>query len=340
MKHENLYRRGNAWYYRFKMHGRDTPYRGSCFTHRLDEAKKVLRQKMAEAEAQPTAATVATSRHVSLDALKAWDIRRATLLGSKTIETTVVTFWDRLARMFSHAGEITADTLANYASTMLDRGYKPQTIKRDLQAAVRAYEWAADRDPTLPRLGKLAKLKSAPVGKRKGVPVPLDKVEPLLSALKRPARIHATIFLMTGLRFTEFRRVLPAWFVVSKGEHFLCLPEGLTKNGKARRIGLDPALHALMIEALPFAVDYRKAWATASKRAGLAKAVMARDLRHTFASTMAPFDSHGVDLVMGHQPGQSGSSTRYYQHGDDERLAKLARATFKTLGFALHLCTA
>ena len=337
---ENLYLRGNAWYYRFEFRGRE--FRGSCFTHDVRLAKKTLREKMAEAEANPDATSVATTRFTTTAQMAAHDIDRARLKRSSeaVIASTITRYWDRLGVAFAHAGEITRDALHVYARRMIDHGLAPQTVKRDLWAAKRGYEYAQGLDPTLPALGKLPELKVDEPGKGKGVPVPLDDVKRFLEACQGRARDHAIILLMTGLRISEFRRLGEVmWFGSerSAASRMFLLEAKQTKNGRRRYVGVSHVLWLVIRRSAPYTISNNSAWRTASKRAGLSKAMMARDLRHIYASALAPFDSYGVDLTMGHAPGLPGTSTRWYQHADEDRLRRLAAEAERVFSFAIDL---
>ena len=134
---------------------------------------------------------------------------------------------------------------------------------------------------------------------------------------------------MTGLRGEEARRVLWTWV---DGE-LLRMPEGATKNGKPRVVGLSPrALEILRRRAGTVSPAWSDAplfpqgsYATtvraASRRAGLSRALTLRDLRHTWSTYAAREDLVGAAQALGHD---DTVNLRHYQTAQGERAVAAA----------------
>jgi hypothetical protein len=340
-KHENLDKRGNTWYYRFKMHGNPLPFRGSCFTHDLREAKRVLREKMAEAQKTPNVVTVATTRYMKLTAMREWDFRRARLAGSEqqTIDTGLGPVWKRLCVSFDHAGEMTSDKLAAYCLRHQERGISNQTLKRDLWAAKRGYEYACETDPTLPPLGKLPTLGKSSPGKARGQELSLELIVAWLAHLKPAPQAKALIGLCTGIRAEELERYEASWLtspvVDGTVAWVLTLPDEATKGKRSRQIVICREVADLLIGYAPFKINYRRAWHTASTRVGLLKPVSMRDLRTTFATAMGEYDYPATKRMMGHAYGADDEVAMLYQRAGIARLRRLAEHAAKHFADAL-----
>jgi len=327
----NLVMRGDVYVYRMMEEGKVR--RISLNTRNYREALEKYREILArghEGFVDLDVTPGASRKIVSWEKMRNWDLDRASVASRyKDVEKGLGSSWNRLQRFFPDASAVNNDSLGAYARQQLEAGISSATIKRDLYAIMRGYEWAQQTLPSLPTFKKRIKIAKSPKGLASGrfiESATLAKIVRMLSPL--PAQ-KLVLALTTGIRSEEYIRLQKSWIrahrVAGKLVAFIDLPEGMTKNGRARSIPLLPVLQGFVMSGPNFKINYRKAWTTAAKKVGLERLAM-RDLRHTFATTMAPFDKYGVDLIMGHVDPADGVSMRY-QHGSDERLHKICLAT-------------
>lgn len=216
------------------------------------------------------------------------------------------------------AWSVTPEQLQLAAQAMLDHGYKPSAVNRDLSALGSAYRWARQRrlcartfeSPTL-------KVRRFEEGIRR-VHVEREQLDALRArALAFPDRrfgVFVSLLIDTGARKSELleRR----WGEVDAERCQILAP--VTKNGTPRVLFFQPASAELMrrvfprrpADALVFEgrvpgqpISFRRAWVTATSEAGLAGLHM-HDVRHAAAASLL---RAGVTLpvaaqVLGHDP--------------------------------------
>lgn len=198
------------------------------------------------------------------------------------------------------AWDITSEQLQTAAQAMLDHGYKPSAVNRDLSALGSAYRWArekrlAPRGFRSPTLG-VQRFEEA----IRRVHVEQADIEGLRArAAVFPDRrfgVFVALLIDTGARKSELleRR----WSEIDLDRCEVLAP--ITKNGTPRILFFQPATAELMRrvftkrppEALVFEgrvpghpISFRKAWATATRESGLPDLHM-HDVRHAAAASL------------------------------------------------------
>lgn len=233
------------------------------------------------------------------------------------------------------AWDVSSEQLEAAAQAMLEHGYKPSAVNRDLSALGSAYRWAkarrlSPRGFKSPTLG-VARFEEA----IRRVEVTAARIDALRvrTAVFRDRRFGVFVALLidTGARKSEI--LLRRWkdFDLEKGE-IVCQT---TKTGVPRVLHFRPETVALVkrvfpkrsLEVLPFEgrvpgqpISFRKAWLTAVAEVGLPNLHM-HDVRHAAAANLL---RAGVTLgvaaqVLGHSPQVL---ARRYGHLENETLRK------------------
>lgn len=233
------------------------------------------------------------------------------------------------------AWDVSSEQLEAAAQAMLEHGYKPSAVNRDLSALGSAYRWAkarrlSPRGFKSPTLG-VARFEEA----IRRVEVTAARIDALRvrTAVFRDRRFGVFVALLidTGARKSEI--LLRRWkdFDLEKGE-IVCQT---TKTGVPRVLHFRPETVALVkrvfpkrsLEVLPFEgrvpgqpISFRKAWLTAVAEVGLPNLHM-HDVRHAAAANLL---RAGVTLgvaaqVLGRSPQVL---ARRYGHLENETLRK------------------
>jgi integrase len=233
------------------------------------------------------------------------------------------------------AWQLTSDRLQIAAQAMREHGYTPAAVNRDLSALGSAYRWARERrfaprgfrSPTLdvPRYEEAIRR----------VEVSRDQVERLRTiALAFPDRrfgVFVSLLIDTGARKSELLDRYGREFNLDRCE--VLAPT--TKTDKPRVLFYTSATADLMRRVMPNLapdrlvfegrvpgqpISFRKAWAAATKEAGLPD-LHIHDVRHVAAASLL---RAGVTLpvaaqVLGHDPAVL---ARRYGHLETESLRK------------------
>ena len=218
---------------------------------------------------------------------------------------------------------------------MLEHGYKPSAVNRDLSALGSAYRWAkarrlSPRGFKSPTLG-VARFEEA-IRRVEVTAARIDALRVRTAAFRdRRFGVFVALLIDTGARKSEI--LLRGWkdFDVEKGE-IVCQT---TKTGVPRVLHFRPETVALVkrvfpkrsLEVLPFEgrvpgqpISFRKAWLTAVAEVGLPNLHM-HDVRHAAAANLL---RAGVTLgvaaqVLGRSPQVL---ARRYGHLENETLRK------------------
>lgn len=174
-----------------------------------------------------------------------------------------------------------------------------------------------------------------------------EEIQALLKECSSPLHEIVTIALNTGMRKGEIQNL--KWRDITLSDEFCLINLRITKNGKPREIemnaGVKQVFYALKRKQKPGAVDneyifpsdedkkksyqFRKAFETAAKRAGLnqpgKERVVFHSLRHTYCSQLAGL-GYGEKLIMelsGHRDHRM--VLQYIKHTREHRVRALER---------------
>jgi integrase len=240
------------------------------------------------------------------------------------------------------AWEVTPERLQIAAQAMLEHGYKPSAINRDLSALGSAYIWAKNtrkaprgfRSPTVdvPRFKEQIRR----------VMVEAEKVDALCAYARasRDRRFGVFVALLhdTGARKSELLR--RRWCEVDLERLEIIAP--ITKNETPRVLFMQPATADLIRRVFPKRpsddlvfegrvpgqpISFRKAWEAATAQVGLTDFHM-HDMRHVKAASMLRAD---VTLpqaaqVLGHSPQVL---ARRYGHLETAALRRASQSTWQ-----------
>lgn len=251
------------------------------------------------------------------------------------------------------------------------RNIQDPTIRRALSLMSSVYQWAQEQElPGYSRENKIAAYNRSGLRENKRVDRHLRPVqfEQALAALKRPEHKRMLIVLVgTGMRSAELLRLKWAEVDFERDNiEFGNSDPDMTKNGKARRIPMHPAVREALLaqwaahkiaqkRGLKFAntpycfagrggrqprTSLKRLRMNVKTYAGL-KSFRIHDLRHTFASWAL---QQGIDLVavsriMGHS--DISTTAIYARHVDETiasqvqgmRLPATAQNTAQSVGF-------
>lgn len=211
----NLYKRGEIWWARFKVHG--VEYRRSLHSPVRAEAERRLRalRKQVEDEAR---FGIAAPRSFA-EAVEHWQEHSTAHISEKTVKRYLVSIkqcWDQLAALPVHT--INASTLRDLVKARRVNGASTATIRRDLTAISSVLrhaadeEWMEDANPTLAVRSKRSMKES-----RDPITLPADEaIEAMMKAA--PSRFADAIEFAreTGMRQDEIFGL--TWKQVSGGE--------------------------------------------------------------------------------------------------------------------------
>jgi integrase len=289
-------RRTHTWYLKYYVHGK--PIEISAETEDYDEALTTLRQKMAKAAVQvdytehPERVRMAQLFDLLLEFYKKHE-RRSTYDVEQKIKARLRPWWGKIK---AHA--VGSAVVDRYVRWRRSAKPKPQnaSINRDLAYIRRALKLGAQQDPPLVlRVPHFEMLRES--DPREGI-LPHEKYKAVRDALPVYARIALVIAYHTGARKGEIRSILKDKIDLKAGR--INLPGRTTKNGKPRYLPiygdlaaeLDMAIasgakdcpHLIQQDGRPV-YNWKKAWATACKAAGVAGTLF-QDLRRTALTNM------------------------------------------------------
>lgn len=236
--------------------------------------------------------------------------------------------WKTLLRHLSDASADSIDYVVahRYASSRKSvDGARNQTIRRELTALRRGLKLAIRHGATFRMPQDWPELEADDINEQQAGKVhPLPIVAEWLASLADDARDEAWFAMLTGLRATEIKRVMPSWIVAAPSQSgvtaILQLPASGTKTRRARVVGLTEAAVGILerrastiTEGQPIfsqgshATSYR----AAARRIDYNKRITLRDLRATYASlAMANgADPIAVQAALGHS--QLATTQRY-----------------------------
>lgn len=320
-----LTKRGKYWHYKFQHNGQQ--YRGTtgCTNRRAAEAE--ARRIRVELE---QAAPKARRGQLSICELEAYDIARAADEGlGKQRQDTIEGLWSPLHRlMLPDVARLTIGAVMEYVGKRRREGVRGQTIRREVQALVRALR-IAKRDDGFPLPfdpADLPRIKSDPPKEaQRGKLWRLEQIEAVLGKLSKKAITaghldRCRLILLTGLRLEELHRLRPGWVVATTdGGNLLHIPAEAAKWGKARTIPLCDDAIDIIDRCAPFARKKpNKSLTLASERAKLPGVLTPRDLRTFYLDLAARLsgDPVAAQRLGGHT---NIATTGLYLHGDTER---------------------
>lgn len=279
-----VYRRGDVWWVRVQVGGRQTRRSAGKGATR-EEAKRL------EAEIRRTLRDRQRGIHTLDDAIAAWLDGPARALKSrrKILEHLTVLRPYCKGKLLADAPQVAQTFIADYSASR-----RPATINRKLAILKRvcrlAYrEWGWLNQPLD------QKIRLLPENNKRGTFLTADQVELLASECELEAAGDAVRLLaFSGLRVGEL-------FRATYRDGALTIAE--TKSGRPRRVPLPERVKPLAAK-LPLAItrpNFRRQYEIARARVGM-KHVRAHDLRHTFASLLiqAGASLSVVQELMGH----------------------------------------
>lgn len=338
-----LYKRGNVWWTRFEHGG----VRFSISTHRGDrrEAEKEARRLRVEVEERTEAGKPGRPCGVTLETLEALDLARVADEGYGKIRAkTVEGLWKPLHRLMGakrDATRLTVGDVAAYAGARRREGVRGQTIKREVEALVRALR-IAKRDKLTRALpfdpDDLPRIRfDAPNQQQRGKTWRPDQIAEVFAHLSKKALTaghldRCRLIMLTGLRLEELHRLQPSWVVHDiSGDPpaWLHIPPEGAKWGKPRPIPLVPAALEIIERCAPFKpVRFNKSLAHASRKAGLSAVMTPRDLRTTFLDEAGRLDPVAAQKLGGHS---NIATTGLYLRGSDERTVAATKSAANRL---------
>lgn len=156
----NTFKRGNIWWARFQVAGRE--FRGSLSTSHGPTARKRAREWR---EREIGAARFGEGRKTYMDAFAAWSIHIADQVGATTAERYAVSLGQLEPNLKPlYIDEIDKQVVADIVRDRRAKGVKTATIRRDLTALSQLLEYAIDEgwrgdDESNPALRRLKKLR-------------------------------------------------------------------------------------------------------------------------------------------------------------------------------------
>lgn len=291
----SVFRRGRIWWIKYHVRGR--PHRESSASADRKEAVRLLRRRLGEVSAGRHAPEAERVRFEDLATLVQDDYR---LNGNRSLDRVQRAF-KRLRRHFDHdrAVDITADRIAAYAKARMAEGAAAATVKNELAALKRGFSLAI-------RAGRLHRRPAFPVirldNARQGFFEDADFYA-LCTELPEYLQPVVSFAFLTGWRILSEVLTL-RWAQVDLEAGIVRLEPGTTKNREGREFPIRalPELQVLLerqraytraIERKQGAVipyvfhragrpikSFRKAWASASRRAGLV-GMLPHDFRRT-----------------------------------------------------------
>lgn len=218
----------------------------------------------------------------------------------------------------SSAWAITSEQLQLAAQAMLDHGYKPSAVNRDLSAIGSVYRWAREKrlSPRGFRSPTLGVQRYEEAIRR--VHVEPEQIEALrtraLAFSDRRFGVFVSLLIDTGARKSELLQRVWTDVDLDRGE--ILAP--ITKNGTPRVLFFRPETAnlirrvyskrppgSLLFEGLVPGqpIDYKKAWAVAAADAGLPN-LRIHDIRHVVAARLLRSGNTlaVASQVLGHDP--------------------------------------
>src|SRR5215472_1239398 len=183
------------------------------------------------------------------------------------------------------ADEIDADLIRRYQREQQAKGLSNASINRSVSALRRSFNLAIEDG----RLSSAPYFPMLPEAKPRSGFIETDEYEKLAAELPAHLRIILALGFFTGMRLGEITRL--EWKQVDFIADTIRLRTGETKSGQGRVVPLVPELRAALLAARndsPFVCvkdgarvqSFRKAWKSATKRAGL-DGLLVHDLRRS-----------------------------------------------------------
>jgi integrase len=281
-----------------KYYSRGKPIVISAETEDYDEALATLRQKLAQAAVQvdytehPERVRMSQLFDLLLEFYGKHE-RRSTYDVECKIKSRLRPWWGKIK-----AQAVGSALVDRYVRWRRSAKPKPQnaSINRDLAYIRRALKLGAQQDP--PLVLRVPHFEMLPESDPREGTLPHEKYKAVRDALPGYARIALVIAYHTGARKGEIRSVRKDQIDLKAGR--INLPGRTTKNGKPRylpiygdlAVELDMAITAGAKDC-PYLIqqdgkpvfDWKKAWATACKAAGVAGTLF-HDLRRTALTNM------------------------------------------------------
>lgn len=338
----SVYKRGDVWWYRFQVRGRE--HRGSTRTG--DRRAAQVEERRVRAITEAGAPDSRPAGAIDVAQLAEWDAARALAEGvAESRAKTLEWIWTPLADHFGArpVQGIDHQALVGYVAKRRAGGVRGQTIRREVQALKRGLEIAKGRGliltvPPSPRIRS-----DAPSDAQRGRLHPPEMLAAWVGALHQDARDEVELALRTGLRAAELKRIAPSWVepapAGAETRYVLRVPAASAKGRRERVIGLTDAAAAIVlrrIEANPEATtvlsqsSHRRAYRTASAAIGYGTRIKLRDLRHTFATlaVAGSGDPWAALESLGHRDLRT---TSRYQHTTELRASATAAAAERLL---------
>lgn len=310
-----LYKRGRLWWCRFRLGGtRRAIPTGESNRRRAESKARRLRVDLEQAEG--IRRRPGRPSGVSIESLEAIDIARAQDEGLTTRRQTLEWIWRPLKDHFGADRDcrtLTVGEVVEYAGRRRTTGVRGQTVRREIQALVRALR-LAKRDRVIAALpfdvDDLPRVRSDPpkasqrgkIWRLEQVQAMLDHLHPL--AVRAGHRDRCVLILLTGLRIEEMHRLRPSWVVPVVGGKvgaLLSIPAEAAKWGKPRTVPLVPAALEIVERCAPFArLKPNKSLAWACDKAGLEGVITPRDLRTMFLTAAGSADPVAAQWLGGH----------------------------------------
>jgi integrase len=346
-----LYQRGAIWWTRFELNGTRRFVSTHCRDRR--EAEKEARRIRVETEQREgQQGKPGRPCGVTLEKLEALDLARVQDEGlgdEKSVRyRTVEGLWRPLLRIMgpgSDASKVSIGDVAAYTGARRREIVKGQTVKREVEALVRALR-IAKRDKLITALpfdpDDLPRIRfDPPSEQQRGKLWRVEQIAAVLAnlsskAVKAGHLDRCRLIMLTGLRLEELHRLQPSWVVpVLPGsgiDAMLHVPADAAKWGKARTIPLVPEALEIVERCAPFARKKpNKSLALASKNAGLPGVLTPRDLRTLFLSATGAHDPVAAQWLGGHT---NIATTGLYLKSTEQRAALAVVAAADTLRVA------
>jgi integrase len=286
-----IFKRGSIYWIAYCYRGKE--YRESSRSDNESEARKLLKKRIGEVASGHLVGP--TEERLTFEDLGKMLLTDYEINGKRSVESVRLSL--RHLRSFfglDRAVDITADKVARYVRERQKEGAANGSINRELAALKRAFTLAT-------RAGKLGSAPHIPLleenNSRRGF---LDHGSFL--ALREALPVHlkdpVTFLYLSGWRVSEMRTL--EWRDVDLPGRELCLRPEVSKNKDGRPLPLRGELLEIIQRAhdrrrpdCPYVFheagepigDFRKAWKTACKKAGLT-GIIVHDLRRTAVRNM------------------------------------------------------
>lgn len=332
----SIYKRGNVFWCQFYVNGK--LHRQS--TEQVDRKDAERHERAIRAKAEANAPKVRKGVGTLKDLSDA-DIQRVKT-GKRDAGhiRRIQDIWKELHYAFGENSDpiaITSSAVFKYVEERQSLNLKNQSIRRELQALMRALKMAAEKkwiDGIPSPWPKLSN--DQPNESRKGRRLTKDTLQKVLMALPDNARDGVMFCLTTGLRLHELWRVRASMISAapanSKAKAVLNMPKWSTKGRKPRPIGLNAdavkivkrRAKLLGDEIFP-KYDYTQAMKRAAAKLEMSgQGIHMRSLRHTYASEALQRSGGNLSAVgraLGHSELEI---TTLYLHANDADVINLA----------------